>query len=151
MHQKCLNVVVFDTFIEIEAHKFNESDKWQASKMLQNSFKKQVEYHLSTFCCCCISFVKPFLLQYCHNPLSVACEHHLWTCKRTYYCQVVLYLLSLSLSFCLSCWSWQLMSFFLLCYIWDLLVLISAVTSAFCRISSGKTGQIWPRPELHLE
>lgn len=88
-------------------------------------------------------------LEYCHNLLDAACEHHLWTCKRTYYCQVVSYPIPpLSLSFCLSWQSWHLMSFFLLWCVWDLLVPNTAVTSAFFRFSSGKTGHISPRPEF---
>lgn len=86
-------------------------------------------------------------LDYCHNLLDAAREHRLWTCKRKCYCQVVLNLPSLSLSFCLSWFSWQLMSLFS-----AVVCLRLAGTDPSCHlcflISSGKTGPIWSRPEF---
>lgn len=110
---------------------------------------------LSQICCCWICHVafcfgNIFFLEYCFHLLYTACEHHLWNCKHIYYCQILLKCPSLSIPFCLSWQSWQLMCYFLLWWVSDSLVLILAVTLALCCFSSGKTGHIWSGAEFAI-
>lgn len=122
--------------VEVKAHLFGGPLKcWMASKTV--SVCNLLLLHLS----CEIFCFRRIVITCSMLPMYIILEH------ANAHPTVELYLPSDSLSFCLSLKVMTADVFFCCC----MLVLIPAVTSAFCCLSSGKTDHIWPRPEFALQ
>lgn len=91
------------------------------------------------------------VLEYFRNLLIAACERHLWTCRRTCSASSCSTFPTLSLCFCLSWQSWQLMSFSSAAVCRRFAGADPSCHLCFCCLSSGETSQLSLHPKKREE